>query len=204
MSTLLTPGDVRNQVFTVVRLREGYDLTEVDGFLGRVESALSRLLRENEELRSRLNTAACAALEALPPPGERAARIVQVAEEAADRILATARTEADTIVARARERAEDLGRGTMERILELQRQAQKTRQEVMERRLQDLQALVADFDSVLRQSFRDNTDQMLRLLDELEDPGQAAQPHPPRPDAARSAGSCDHSVDANAIDVAAG
>lgn len=203
VSRLLTPGDVRNQVFTVVRLREGYDLAEVDGFLGRVESALSRLLRENEELRSRVNTTACAALEAPPSPGERAARIVEVAEEAADRIVATARKEADTILTQARERAEDLGRDTVERMLELQRQAQKTRREVMERRLRDLQALVADFDSVLRQCFHDHTDQMLRVLDELEDPGQA-HPHPPRPDAARNAGSSDHCVEDDAVDVSAG
>ncbi|MEU6409203.1 DivIVA domain-containing protein [Microbispora sp. NPDC046933] len=203
-SRLLTPSDVRNQVFTVVRLREGYDLAEVDGFLGRVESALSRLLRENEELRSRLNTAARAALETPPSPGERAARIVEVAEEAADRIVAMARKEADAIVTQARERAEGLGRDTVERMLDLQRQAQKTRREVMERRLRDLQALVADFDSVLRQCFHDHTDQMLRLLDELEDPGQAAHPHPPRHDASRSSGSSDRCVEAGAVDVSAG
>lgn len=50
----LTPEDVSNKRFTPVRLREGYDMGEVDQFLDEVESELSRLTRENEELRSRL------------------------------------------------------------------------------------------------------------------------------------------------------
>jgi DivIVA domain-containing protein len=50
----LTPEDVSNKRFTPVRLREGYDMGEVDQFLDEVESELSRLTRENEELRNRL------------------------------------------------------------------------------------------------------------------------------------------------------
>ena len=38
----LTPEDVSNKRFTTVRLREGYDMTEVDQFLDEVESALAR------------------------------------------------------------------------------------------------------------------------------------------------------------------
>jgi DivIVA domain-containing protein len=53
----LTPEDVSNKRFTPVRLREGYDMGEVDQFLDEVESELSRLTRENEELRSKLGAA---------------------------------------------------------------------------------------------------------------------------------------------------
>src|SRR3954451_18019428 len=53
----LTPEDVSNKRFTPVRLREGYDMGEVDQFLDEVESELSRLTRENDELRSRLSAA---------------------------------------------------------------------------------------------------------------------------------------------------
>ena len=53
----LTPEDVSNKRFTTVRLREGYDMTEVDQFLDEVESELGRLTRENAELRTRLATA---------------------------------------------------------------------------------------------------------------------------------------------------
>jgi DivIVA domain-containing protein len=47
----LTPEDVSNKRFTTVRLREGYDMTEVDQFLDEVETELRRLTKENEALR---------------------------------------------------------------------------------------------------------------------------------------------------------
>jgi DivIVA domain-containing protein len=48
----LTPDDVSNKRFTTVRLRESYDMTEVDQFLDEVEAELARLLQENADLRS--------------------------------------------------------------------------------------------------------------------------------------------------------
>ena len=53
----LTPDDVSNKRFTPVRLREGYDMGEVDQFLDEVEAELARLTKENEELRSKLAAA---------------------------------------------------------------------------------------------------------------------------------------------------
>ncbi|GAW51417.1 MULTISPECIES: DivIVA domain-containing protein [unclassified Nocardioides] len=53
----LTPEDVSNKRFTPVRLREGYDMGEVDQFLDEVEAELARLTKENEDLRSKLSTA---------------------------------------------------------------------------------------------------------------------------------------------------
>ena len=50
----LTPEDVSNKRFTPVRLREGYDMGEVDAFLDEVEVELDRLTQENEELRAKL------------------------------------------------------------------------------------------------------------------------------------------------------
>ncbi|MGL5827551.1 MAG: DivIVA domain-containing protein [Nocardioides sp.] len=50
----LTPEDVSNKRFTPVRLREGYDMGEVDQFLDEVEAELARLTRENEDLRAKL------------------------------------------------------------------------------------------------------------------------------------------------------
>ncbi len=65
----LTPEDVRNKQFTTVRLREGYDEDEVDAFLDEVETELTRLLRENQDLRAKLQAAtrAAAAAPARPP-----------------------------------------------------------------------------------------------------------------------------------------
>jgi DivIVA domain-containing protein len=63
----LTPEDVSNKRFTTVRLREGYDMTEVDQFLDEVEAELSRLLKENEALRGG-DAAATPAPTAAPAP----------------------------------------------------------------------------------------------------------------------------------------
>jgi DivIVA domain-containing protein len=64
----LTPEDVRNKQFTTVRLREGYDEDEVDAFLDEVEAELTRLLRENDELRAKLAAATRAAASAPAGP----------------------------------------------------------------------------------------------------------------------------------------
>src|SRR3954453_8141201 len=53
----LTPEDVSNKRFTPVRLREGYDMGEVDQFLDEVEAELDRLNKENDDLRNKLATA---------------------------------------------------------------------------------------------------------------------------------------------------
>jgi len=53
----LTPEDVRNKRFTPVRLREGYDMGEVDQFLDEVEAELERLTAENNDLRAKLAAA---------------------------------------------------------------------------------------------------------------------------------------------------
>jgi DivIVA domain-containing protein len=53
----LTPDDVRNKRFTPVRLREGYDMGEVDQFLDEVEGTLEALQKENDELRAKLEAA---------------------------------------------------------------------------------------------------------------------------------------------------
>jgi DivIVA domain-containing protein len=53
----LTPEDVSNKRFTPVRLREGYDMGEVDQFLDEVEAELARLTKENDDLRAKLSSA---------------------------------------------------------------------------------------------------------------------------------------------------
>ncbi|HEX2176770.1 MAG TPA: DivIVA domain-containing protein [Nocardioidaceae bacterium] len=53
----LTPEDVRSKRFTPVRLREGYDMGEVDQFLDEVEAELERLTQENNDLRAKVEAA---------------------------------------------------------------------------------------------------------------------------------------------------
>jgi DivIVA domain-containing protein len=104
---LLTPADIRNKVFATVRLREGYDLAQVDTFLDQVETTLSSVLRQNAALRARLS-------DSRPPEaGDRAARIVALTQEAADREIGKAREEALDIVAEAREQAEAVKRDAL-------------------------------------------------------------------------------------------
>jgi DivIVA domain-containing protein len=66
----LTPEDVSNKRFTPVRLREGYDMGEVDQFLDEVEAELARLTKENDDLRAKLSSAQQAAPAAAPAAPE--------------------------------------------------------------------------------------------------------------------------------------
>ncbi len=64
----LTPEDVSNKRFTPVRLREGYDMGEVDQFLDEVEAELVRLTRDNDDLRTKLSSAQGAGTGSFTPP----------------------------------------------------------------------------------------------------------------------------------------
>ena len=60
----LTPEEVVNKRFTIVKFREGYDQDEVDDFLDEVVVELRRLSADNEELRQKLETAQTKSAEA--------------------------------------------------------------------------------------------------------------------------------------------
>jgi DivIVA domain-containing protein len=79
----LTPEDVSNKRFTPVRLREGYDMGEVDQFLDEVEGELARLTKENEDLRSKLSAAqgAGGTTQIAPVPTPEPEPVVQKAPE---------------------------------------------------------------------------------------------------------------------------
>ncbi|NMM93937.1 DivIVA domain-containing protein [Bifidobacterium oedipodis] len=51
---LLTPNDVRQAVFQTHRIREGYDIQEVDDLLEKVEVTIKELWKENQRLTNRL------------------------------------------------------------------------------------------------------------------------------------------------------
>ena len=63
----LTAEDVKNKQFTPTRFKGGYDEKEVDDFLDEVEAELTRLLRENADLRARLQVAEQAARQPASP-----------------------------------------------------------------------------------------------------------------------------------------
>lgn len=133
----LTPEDVSNKRFTPVRLREGYDMGEVDQFLDEVEAELERLNKENDDLRQKLSVAqrgggevsapAPQVVEKAPEPtpapaapaqeikvttvgdaSSAAAKLLEIATRNADELVGEAKDEADKIVGAARAKAERL------------------------------------------------------------------------------------------------
>lgn len=127
----LTPEDVSNKRFTPVRLREGYDMGEVDQFLDEVEAELARLTRENDDLRAKLAAAqaggATRAPEKAPEPEmpvekpapaptpvaaapveEIKVTTVADASSAAARLLEIATRNADELVAEAKDQADKI------------------------------------------------------------------------------------------------
>ncbi len=131
----LTPEDVSNKRFTPVRLREGYDMGEVDQFLDEVEAELARLTKENDDLRSKLSSAQSGGLaptetyappvqrqpdpEPLPTPApaapaaEAAPQTIRVetvpeASNAAARLLEIATNNADELVEDAKNQADKI------------------------------------------------------------------------------------------------
>src|ERR1700712_1633397 len=66
----LTPAEVHNVAFKKPPIgKRGYDEEEVDAFLDIVEVELSRLIEENNDLRSRLSSGQPAPAQAAPAEG---------------------------------------------------------------------------------------------------------------------------------------
>jgi DivIVA domain-containing protein len=130
----LTPEDVRGKRFTPVRLREGYDMGEVDQFLDEVETELERLAKERESLRAAASATADApaAPAAVQEPATPAAasmtigeassaatRLLEIAGRNADELVSEAKDNADKIIGEARTKAERLeseARSTAEQL----------------------------------------------------------------------------------------
>ncbi|MDQ6688546.1 MAG: DivIVA domain-containing protein [Actinomycetota bacterium] len=143
----LTREDVKNKTFTPVRLREGYDMGEVDQFLDEVESELERLQREAEDLRSKLSAAqhgggssvddAAVAEPAPAAPPETikvttaaeasgaATRLLELATRNADELVNEARAEAEQLLADARSNSEQLHSDTLAKTEQLEQKARK-------------------------------------------------------------------------------
>src|SRR6185503_4016860 len=134
----LTPEDVHNKQFTTVRLREGYDEEEVDAFLDEVEAELTRLLRENEELR---------------------AKIAEARNEA-NKIVGEARTRADGMEREARGKADALERDAQEKHRVAMGTLEQARAS-LERKVEDLRA----FEREYRQRLKSYLESQMRQLE---------------------------------------
>ncbi|MGZ4429234.1 MAG: DivIVA domain-containing protein [Nocardioidaceae bacterium] len=119
---MLTTADLTGKTFTTTRLREGYEMAEVDQFLAAVGETLAQRDEEIRELRKQLVAEAAngrAALEAAaakaprpePAPADvagpvresstAAARLLEIATVNADRLVAEAKAHAGALVANA-------------------------------------------------------------------------------------------------------
>ncbi|TDD69638.1 DivIVA domain-containing protein [Jiangella aurantiaca] len=151
----LTPEDVQNKEFTTVRLREGYDMQEVDEFLDEVEAELARMQRENDELRDKLSAvtrgggvaasaepiqaprqpeapkapeappSAAAAVPAGVQPSDAAAKVLALAQKTADELVADSKAEADRLMNEARTRAEKLDSETKAKAAKIEQDARQ-------------------------------------------------------------------------------
>lgn len=202
----LTPEDVRNKQFSTVRLREGYEMDEVDAFLDEVEAELTRLLRENDDLQARL---AAAARQPAPPAEAPPAVAVPAPEpvpaptpvpmpvpvppapapaptDSAVRMLELAQRTADEHVAQAKAEADRL-------VGEARLEAQRVTRD-LEKEHAELQAKVDElkvFEREYRTRLRSYLESKLRDLDEMggrvgvPEPSSveppAARPEPPAP-----------------------
>jgi DivIVA domain-containing protein len=134
----LMPADVANVAFSKPPLgTRGYDEDEVDVFLDLVEAELARLIQENTDLRTRVESldqqqlatpvdtgGDLRRLEPLGPPSPpplreqqtspggdyhvHAARVLGLAQEMADRLTGEAKAEADRMLSQARTKSEQL------------------------------------------------------------------------------------------------
>lgn len=94
----MKPADFEAQQFTVVRLREGYAMSEVDDFLDRTSDAFARLTRANEDLE--LSLAAARKVGGETQLGN-VSRLLAVAQRTADEQVAEAHHRAGEIEVKA-------------------------------------------------------------------------------------------------------
>jgi DivIVA domain-containing protein len=160
----LTPEDVRGKRFTPVRLREGYDMGEVDQFLDEVETELERLAKERESLRAAA-AATGDAPAAVQEPAQPAAasmtigeassaatRLLEIAARNADELVSEAKDNADKIIGEARTKAERLeseARSTAEQLeSDAHARSERLDGETAERRVLLFGALDTELDSL--------------------------------------------------------
>jgi DivIVA domain-containing protein len=114
---MLRSEDVADKTFTTTRLREGYEIAEVDCFRTDVVEAITLRDRVISELQSELSTARArpaderpadpdAAGESRREGSAAAARMLELAADSADQLVAEAKAEAAALLADARAEAE--------------------------------------------------------------------------------------------------
>ncbi|MEV4360732.1 DivIVA domain-containing protein [Nonomuraea sp. NPDC049625] len=187
--TLLTPTAVHHQVFTVVRLRAGYDLAEVDAFLSTVETTISLLWQDNAHLRERLAAATPAPADMLAAAEESARETVKVARHEARQAVEAAREEARETVEAARQEARHMlteARAGAERVRldaaaaaeALTRTARLAYQEAIEEQFNEFDAVLADHGRQLQDSLHAQLGRLRTVLEDVATPGHGTHTGP--------------------------
>ncbi len=180
----LTPEDVHAKQFSTVRMRNGYDMDEVDRFLDEVETELVRLHADADGLRQQLAVAqvtvppmdAAPIPAPIPAPAEvtepvapaaapmdtsaAAVRMLELAQKTADEHLAVSQAEADKLLSDAQGRAAAIARDSDQQRIDL------------ERRLEELRA----FEREYRTRLRSYLQAQLHELDTRADAAPAGAP----------------------------
>jgi len=186
----LTPEAVRNKQFTTIRLREGYDMGEVDHFLDQVEQELQRLIDENEALRGQATKASAngqktpAAATEVPldtSARQEQARAEVEAETAAAasatpagastvavRILEKAATAADELVAEASEQAERVIAEAKEQAAQLESSARADADRITNEAHGNASRMDAEAKAKLSQVTKEADDRRAEVFSKLE------------------------------------
>jgi len=190
----LTPEDVRNKLFTTVRLREGYEQTEVDEFLDEVEAELTRLLAENDDLRAKAGDAVvehadggAPAVTDLAParpdvtldktpepepvrqsPQEIVVRTSSDVSVAATRVLEMAQRTADQYLGEAREEADKLVSDAKSTAEQLSGEARRKADDIDRQTHERTSALAQQLDMERAATLGTLQDQKRRLESEIE------------------------------------
>ncbi|MET7328352.1 DivIVA domain-containing protein [Nonomuraea sp. NPDC005650] len=176
--TLLTPTAVHHQVFSVVRLRAGYDLAEVDAFLSTVETTIGLLWQDNAHLRQRLAAAVPAPADTLAAAEESARETVEDARREARETVENARQEARQIMAEASAEAERLRLDAAAAAEALTRTARLAYQEAIEEQLNQLDTVLTDHGRRLQDSLHTQLGRLRTVLEDVATPAHVAHTSP--------------------------
>jgi DivIVA domain-containing protein len=161
---------VHKKTFTPVRLREGYDMGEVDQFLDDVESELTRLIEENDDLRTKTPSPAAApesgadgepaadsratsvpelpVVRTVPEASGAAARLLEIATQNADQLVTEAKEEADRILEGARAESERMESEARTRAERLDSETNERRTELLGKLDQDKENLAQELEDL--------------------------------------------------------
>lgn len=176
---MLTNADVTDKTFTPARLREGYEMAEVDQFLADVQETLALREREIGDLRRQLDSAHASTGDPVRDSSVAAARLLEIATANADQLVAEARAEAGAVVAGARAEADQLSAAARDEAERVSAELDAHRQRVLAEVAGRKSTLESEVEG-LRQLENESRDRLRAFFTEqlaqLEDSATAVDP----------------------------